>query len=371
MNSNRLIEIMLVKNPNLFESVKYVLDSAYRNVYRAANTNMVTAYWEIGRLIVEEEQKGAVRADYGKQVLKELSVKLTSEFGRGFTEPNLRNFRQFYLTFPEICQPIQSNDSNLQKRYTLCSELSWSHFRMLMRVENQAAREFYMKETTLQNWSVRALDRQIGTLYFERIISSRDKNPVKDEAEKSIQALAESPRDFIKDPYILEFLKLSPEMSYLEKTLESALLENLHSFILELGRGFAFVGRQFHINVGTEHYYIDLVFYNYILKCFVLIDLKVGKLTHQDVGQMDMYVRLFEEKVRQTDDNPTIGIILCSQQNESVIKYSILAESKQLFSSKYKLYLPTEEELKNEIERDRIHIENQLQEQFFNYQTKI
>ena len=361
---------MLAKNPNLFESVKHLLDAAYRNVYRAINTAMVSAYWEIGRLIVEEEQNGSVRADYGKQVLKELSEKLTSEYGRGYSVANLRNFRQFYLTFPEICQPIKDIYSNFQIHYTLCSELSWSHFRMLMRVENQAAREFYMKETTLQNWSVRALDRQIGTLYFERIISSRDKRQVKEEAEKSIQVLIESPRDLIKDPYILEFLKLKPEMSYLEKTLESALLENLHSFILELGRGFAFVGRQYHINVGVEHYYIDLVFYNYILKCFVLIDLKVGKLTHQDVGQMDMYVRLFEEKVRQADDNPTIGIILCSQQSESVVKYSILAESKQLFSSKYKLYLPSEEELKTELERDRIHIENQLQEQFFNYQTK-
>ena len=361
---------MPAKNPNLFESVKSVLDSAYRNVYRVANTSMVTAYWEIGRLIVEEEQNGSARADYGKQVLKELSVKLTAEFGRGFTEPNLRNFRQFYLIFPEICCPILDSGLNLTIRYTLCSELTWSHFRMLMRVENQAAREFYMKEATLQNWSVRALDRQIGTLYFERIISSRDKVSVKEESVKSIQALAESPRDFIKDPYILEFLKLKPENAYLEKTLESALLENLHSFILELGRGFAFVSRQYHLNVDSDHYYIDLVFYNYILKCFVLIDLKVGKLTHQDVGQMDMYLRLFEEKVRQPDDNPTIGIILCSQQSESVVKYSVLAESKQLFSSKYKLYLPTEEELKSELERDRIHIENQLQEQFVKYQTK-
>jgi predicted nuclease of restriction endonuclease-like (RecB) superfamily len=258
----------------------------------------------------------------------------------------------------------------MQIRQTLSSELSWSHYSLLMRVENPKAREFYMKEAATQNWSVRALDRQISTLYYERIISSRDQLPVKEEAEQSIRALVESPRDFIKDPYILEFLKLKPETSYLEKTLESALIENLHSFILELGRGFAFVSRQYHLNVDSDHYYIDLVFYNFILKCFVLIDLKVGKLTHQDVGQMDMYVRLFEEKVRQPDDNPTIGIILCSQQNESVIKYSVLAESKQLFSSKYKLYLPTEEELKNELERDRIHIENQLQEQFVNYQTQ-
>jgi predicted nuclease of restriction endonuclease-like (RecB) superfamily len=258
----------------------------------------------------------------------------------------------------------------MQIGQTVSDQLSWSHYSLLMRVENPKAREFYMKEAALQNWSVRALDRQISTLYYERIISSHDKIPVKAEAEQSIQALAESPRDFIKDPYILEFLKLKPESSYLEKTLESALIENLHAFILELGRGFAFVSRQYHLNVDSDHYYIDLVFYNYILKCFVLIDLKVGKLTHQDVGQMDMYVRLFEEKVRQPDDNPTIGIILCSQQSESVIKYSVLAESKQLFSSKYKLYLPTEEELKTELERDRIHIENQLQEQFVKYQTK-
>ena len=354
----------------LFQSVKTILDTAFQNVYRAANSAMVEAYWEVGRLIVEEEQSGSFRADYGKNVLKELSASLTLEFGRGYSVSNLKNFRQFYLVFPEVCQQIPDGNNSLAIRYTLCSELSWSHFRLLMRVENQEARAFYQKETVLQNWSVRALDRQISTLYYERIISSRDKNPVKFEAEQSLKALSESARDFIKDPYILEFLRLKPESSYLEKTLESALLENLHSFILELGRGFAFVGRQFHINAGTENYYIDLVFYNYILKCFVLIDLKVGKLTHQDVGQMDMYVRMFEEKIRQTDDNPTIGLILCSQQNESVIKYSVLAESKQLFSSKYKLYLPTEEELKTELERDRIHIENQLQEQFINYQTK-
>lgn len=360
----------LVKNHNLFESVKYVLDSAYKNVYRTTNTSMVIAYWQIGKLIIENEQNGSVRADYGKKVLKELSEKLSIEFGKGFTESNLRNFRQFYVIFLGICKEIPGLDSEIQKRYTLCSELSWSHFRLLMRVENQAARDFYIKETSLQNWSVRALDRQISTLYYERIISSRDKTSVKKEAEENTLALVDSPRDFIKDPYILEFLRLKPGSSYLEKTLENSLIENLHSFILELGRGFAFVSRQYHLNVGSEHYYIDLVFYNYILKCFVLIDLKVGKLSHQNVGQMDMYVRMFEEKIRQTDDNPTIGIILCSQQNESVIKYSVLAENKQLFSSKYKLYLPTEEELRNEIERDRIHIENQMHEQFVKYHSK-
>lgn len=361
---------MLPENLNLYQSVKHVLDSAYRTIYRAANSAMVAAYWEIGRLIVEEEQRGQSRADYGKQVLKELSEKLTSEYGRGYSVTNLKYFRQFFLVFPDLFVSNVLLDSDMQIRQTVSDLLSWSHYSLLMRVENPKAREFYMKEAAMQNWSVRALDRQISTLYYERIISSRDQSPVKAEAEQSIRALTESPRDFIKDPYILEFLKLKPESSYLEKTLETALIENLHAFILELGRGFAFVSRQYHLNVDADHYYIDLVFYNYILKCFVLIDLKVGKLTHQDVGQMDMYVRLFEEKVRQPDDNPTIGIILCSQQSESVIKYSVLAENKQLFSSKYKLYLPTEEELKTELERDRIHIENQLQEQFVKYQTK-
>ncbi len=354
----------------MYESVKQVLNSAWKNVYRAANTNMVTAYWQIGRLIVEEEQNGASRAGYGKMVLKELSEKLTAEFGRGYSVTNLKNFRLFYLVFPDLFHSNLPADSKIQIRQTVSGELSWSHFCLLMRVESPEARDFYIKETVSQNWSVRALDRQISTLYYERIISSQDKNAVQKEAEENTGQLAESPRDFIKDPYILEFLKLNPANSYLEKTHENSLIENLHSFILELGKGFAFVSRQYHLNVENEHFYVDLVFYNYILKCFVLIDLKVGKLTHQDVGQMDMYVRLFEEKVKQADDNPTIGIILCSQHNESVIKYSVLAENKQLFSSKYKLYLPTEEELKNEIERDRIHIENRLQEEFVKYHSK-
>lgn len=358
------------QNPNLYESVRNILDNVYQTVYRAANTGMVIAYWEIGKLIVEEEQNGARRADYGKRVLKELSEKLTAEFGKGYSEPNLRNFRQFYLIFPEICHPLDDAETNLPIRYTLRSELSWSHFRQLIRVENDEARKFYMDEASSQNWSIRALDRQINTMYYERIISSKDKAVVKKEAIEKTKKLSESPRDFIKDPYILEFLKLNPNNTYLEKTLEKSLIENLHSFILELGKGFAFVSRQYHLNVDNDHYYIDLVFYNYILKCFVLFDLKVGKLTHQDVGQMDMYVRLFEEKIKQPDDNPTIGIILCSQQNESVIKYSVLSENKQLFSSKYKLYLPTEDELKKEIERDRIHIENELHEQYVKYQTK-
>lgn len=261
-------------NHQLYESVKQVLNSVWKNVYRAANASMVTAYWQIGRLIVEEEQNGASRASYGKMVLKELSEKLTLEYGRGYSVTNLKNFRQFHLVFPDLFYSNLLTDGEFQIRQTVSGELSWSHYCLLIRVENKAAREFYMKETSLQNWSVRALDRQISTLYYERIISSRDKNSVKKEAEENALALANSPRDFIKDPYILEFLRLKPESSYLEKTLENSLIENLHSFILELGRGFAFISRQYHLNVDSEHYYIDLVFYNYILKCFVLIDLK-------------------------------------------------------------------------------------------------
>ena len=359
-----------VPKQQLFESVKQVLNSAWQNVYRATNSNMVAAYWQIGRLIVEEEQNGESRADYGKMVLQELSGKLTEEFGRGFSVTNLKNFRKFYLTFSEIQGLHGEIDNQMQISQTVSDLLSWSHYCLLMKIESNEARNFYIRESISQKWSVRALDRQISTLYYERLLSSQDKLAIQKEAESKTNGLKDSARDFIKDPYILEFLKLAPGNTYLEKTLENSLLENLHSFILELGKGFAFVGRQYHINVENEHYYIDLVFYNYILKCFVLMDLKVGKLTHQDVGQMDMYVRLFEEKVRQEDDNPTIGIILCSQQNESVIKYSVLAESKQLFASKYKLYLPTEEELKKEIERDRIHIENRLQEEFVKYYSK-
>ena len=222
----------LATTHHLFETVKHLLDSAYKNVYRTANTTMVTTYWQIGRLIVEEEQNGAARANYGKMVLKELSGKLTSEYGRGYSVANLKNFRQFYLVFPDIFTSRGQADSELEIRQTLSSELSWSHFCLLMRVENQAAREFYMKETSLQNWSVRALDRQISTLYYERIKSSQDKMAVQKEAKERTLKLVDSPRDFIKDPYILEFLKLNPANSYLEKTLENSMIENLHSFIL-------------------------------------------------------------------------------------------------------------------------------------------
>ena len=304
---------------------------------------MVQAYWNIGKLIIEEEQKGESKAEYGKQLILELSSKLSKDFGKGFGIANLKNFRQFYLTFP--------------KSYALRSELTWTHYRLLMRVKNSKARLFYIEESISQNWSSRALDRQISSFYYERILSSKEKLPVKQESIEKTKKLQVQPKDLIKDPYILEFLDIKQDINYLEKELEQGLIDKLQQFLLELGKGFCFVARQKRITTESSHFYIDLVFYNYLLKCFVLIDLKTSKLTHQDIGQMDMYVRLFEDKIKPAEDNPTIGIILCAHKEETVVKYSVLNDKKNLFASKYQLYLPTEKELKLEIEREREQIE--------------
>ena len=309
---------------------------------------MVLTYWEIGRLIVEEEQQGKERADYREFLIVSLAKRLQKEFGSGYSQANLRNFRQFFLLFPI--------------RYALRSELTWTHYRLIMRVENAKARAFYESETVLSNWSTRALERQIHTFYYERIVSSRDKESVAREADEKTTPLSMSPRDFIKDPYILEFLDIKPHESLYETDLEQLIMDNLQRFILELGRGFAFVARQQYIRADNDDFFIDLVFYNYMLKCFVLIDLKMGKLTHQDVGQMDMYVKMYEDKFKLEGDNPTIGIILCSEKNEAVVKYSVLNDSDQLFASKYVLYLPTEAELKAELERERLLAELKLKE---------
>ncbi|SFW97981.1 PDDEXK nuclease domain-containing protein [Marinospirillum alkaliphilum] len=323
---------------HLFTAIAQVIQQARQQVRQAINQQMVLAYWEIGRLIVEQEQQGQQRAEYGKQQLKHLSEQLQSEFGKGFDVGNLRNMRQFYLTFP--------------KHYTLCSVLSWSHYRTLMRIENPAARQWYADEAAAQNWSVRALERQIGVFYYERLLTSKEKAPVEQEARKKATELLESPRDYLRDPYILDFLNLQ-DKTWQESDLEQAIISNLQQFLLELGKGFAFVERQQRIRTDDGDYFIDLVFYNFHLKCFLLIDLKMHKLTHQDVGQMDMYVRMYEEQKRRPDDNPTIGLILCSERNQTVARYSVLNESKQLFASKYVTELPSEEELQKELERER------------------
>lgn len=325
---------------NLYHEIKHILEEARTKVYRTANFAMVSAYWEIGRRIVEFEQQGAYRADYGKGVLKNLSKQLSRDFGKGFDESNLRNFRLFFQAFPI--------------RDALRNELTWTHYRLLLRVENEKAREYYITECIQQNWSTRALERQINSFYYERILSSQNKDLVKKEAEGNTDKY--SPLDFVKDPYVLEFLQLAPNSDFYEKDLETALLSKLEFFLLELGKGFSFVSRQKRISAEDDHFYVDLVFYNYILKCFVLIDLKLGKLSHQDIGQMDLYVRYFEENIKTETDNPTIGIILCSEKNETIVKYSILKESNNLFASKYKLYIPSEEEFKKELENELLQL---------------
>lgn len=329
-------------NSSLYADIKAVLEEARNKVYSAANSAMVLAYWNIGRLLFEASGENE-RSAYGKNLLGTISKRLTEEFGKGFTEANLRNMRQFFLTFPN--------------RNALRSELSWTQYRMLMRVQNPKVREFYLEECAKSNWSSRQLERQINSFYYERLLSSRDKEKVSSE----ITALepGKKPEDVIHDPYVLEFLGLEERNDFLEKELEQALIDKLQTFLLELGRGFSFVARQKHLDLDGEHFYIDLVFYHYLLKCFVLIDLKTGKLTHQDIGQMDSYVRIFDEKQKGDDDNPTIGIILCSDKNKAIAKYSVLNESKQIFASKYQLALPTVEELQQYIEEERGRIEEE------------
>jgi predicted nuclease of restriction endonuclease-like (RecB) superfamily len=305
------------------------------------NVTMVLAYWQIGKYIVEEEQQGQHRAEYGKELLQTLAEKLSKEFGTGFDRTNLLRMKNFFLLFPI--------------RDALRHELSWTHYRLLLKVENEGARIFYIKETIAENWSTRVLERQINSLYYERLLSSSDKKAVVAEMQEKTKEL--QPEDLLKDPYILDFLQLKDNQRYLESELEEGLIYKLNEFLLELGKGFAFVARQKRISTDTKHFYIDLVFYNFLLKCFVLIDLKVGELTHQDIGQMDMYVRLYEDKYKPEGDNPTIGLILCTDKDQTIVKYSVLNESKQLFASKYMLYLPSEEELKAELERERFFME--------------
>lgn len=339
-------ENLSLSRRDFYQSVAEILRAARANAYRAVNFAMVEAYWNVGRMIVEEEQQGKERAEYGAALIKNLSIRLSEEFGKGFTESNLWNFRRFYLAF--VAQDPQSRKLDALRR-----ELTWTHYRLLMRVEEPDARAWYLKEAADQNWSTRALERQINALYYERLLMSRDKASVIGEMQEKTAPLAPMPQDFIKDPYVLEFLGMPDAHQFREADLEQAIIGKLQAFMLELGKGFAFVARQQRINTDTKDFFIDLVFYNYILKCFVLVDLKTNELTHQDIGQMDMYVRLFEDTVKGKDDNPTVGLILCTEKDHTVVKYSVLHESRQLFASKYRLYLPTEEELRIEIERER------------------
>lgn len=331
-------EIMVNQNlvqENAYEAARNSVINAQRKVYAAVNNSMVQAYWEIGEQIYKACGEND-RAEYGKGLIKYIADKLTKEFGKGFDERNLRKMRQFYCAYPI--------------RDSLSPELSWTHYRRLIRVEDEKIREFYTEECVKSSWSVRQLDRQINSFFYERLLSSQDKKAVSDE----IQTLEPRPEyeKIIRDPYVLEFLDLEKNPHFYEKELEQAVIDHLQKFLLELGRGFSFVARQKHITFDDRHFYIDLVFYNYILKCFVLIDLKIGDLSHQDLGQMQMYVNYYTRELMNEGDNPPIGIVLCADKSDAIVKYTLAEENNQIYASKYKLYMPTEEEFKKELNLD-------------------
>lgn len=309
--------------------------NAQCKIASAVNSAMVTAYWEVGEQIYKACGEND-RAEYGKRLLEYLSTQLTAEFGKGFSVQNLRNMRQFYCMFPI--------------RYTLCSELSWSHYRLLMRIQDEKARSFYVEECAKSAWSVRQLERQIHTMYYQRILASQDKVSV----AAQIQETEPKPEyeKIVKDPYVMEFLQIQPDIHVYEGELEQALIDHLQHFLLELGRGFSFVARQKRFVLDGQDFFIDLVFYNYILKCFVLIDLKMGQLTHQDLGQMQMYVNYYTRELMNEGDNLPIGIVLCADKSNAVVKYTLPEDNSQIFASKYFTYLPSEEELKRELQLD-------------------
>ncbi len=322
-------------NNNFYDEIKSILNNARKKTYNAANFAMVEAYWNIGKKI-DEEQGGRDKAKYGAYIIKELSKQMIKDFGNGFTTSNLRNMRQLYLTFPI--------------RYALRSELSWTHYRSLMRVENKKAREFYLEEAINSNWSTRQLDRQINSFFYERLLSSKNKEGVSNEINKL--ETPKKPEDIIKNPYVLEFLGLEQNSSLYESDLEQAIITHLQKLLLELGRGYSFVSRQKRLSFDERHFYINLVLYNYILKCFVLVDLKMGDISHQDLGQMQMYVHYYEREMMNEGDNPPIGIVLCADKSDSVVKYTLPEDDNQIFTSKYKLYLPSEEELIKELNKE-------------------
>jgi len=300
--------------------------------------------WLLGYRIAQEELKGEERSEYGKGIIKKLADELTASYGRGFDFGSLYKYCRFYKLYPEILDSVSPKSGTL---------LSWTHYRVLLQVEDKTARDWYTKEADNQTWSVRTLQRNISSQYYYRLLKSQNQEPVKQEMEKLTAGYQADKLEFIKNPMITEFLGLSGSTDFTESKLESCIITNIQKFLMELGKGYAFVARQQHIHTEKEDYYIDLVFYNYILKCFVLVDLKTSKITHQDVGQMDMYIRMYDELKRGEGDNPTIGIVLCSDTDEDIAKYSVLHGNEQLFASKYKLYLPTEEELRAEIETQK------------------
>ena len=357
----------------LVNDLRSIVSKARSKAFAAVNYSLVERNWRIGQRIVEEEQNGASRAEYGKHVIEVASAALTKEFGKGFSETNIMNFKKFYLKFKELTIPqTLSEEFKKQKHQTLSDEssllpqkgqtqsaqfelrlLPWSHYERLIRVEDKKAREWYAKEAFEQGWSYRTLNRNINTLYYERLLMSTKKQPVVDEMQDKTKAYQQDKLEYIKSPVVLEFLGLPEDTSLAESKLETAIINNLEKFLMEMGKGYALVARQQHIRTEENDYYIDLVFYNYLIKSFILVDLKVNRITYQDVGQMDMYLQMYDKMKKGPDDNPTIGIILCSETDSDVARYSTLAKNDQMFAAKYKLYLPDKEDLRREIERQK------------------
>ncbi|MEE1383430.1 MAG: PDDEXK nuclease domain-containing protein, partial [Segatella copri] len=357
----------------LVNDLRSIVSKARSKAFAAVNYSLVERNWRIGQRIVEEEQNGASRAEYGKHVIEVASAALTKEFGKGFSETNIMNFKKFYLKFKELAIPqTVSEEFKKQKHQTLSDEssllpqkdqtqstqselrlLPWSHYERLIRVEDKKAREWYAKEAFEQGWSFRTLNRNINTLYYERLLMSKKKQPVVDEMQDKTKAYQQDKLEYIKSPVVLEFLGLPEDISLAESKLETAIINNLEKFLMEMGKGYALVARQQHIRTEENDYYIDLVFYNYLIKSFILVDLKVNRITYQDVGQMDMYLQMYDKMKKGPDDNPTIGIILCTETDSDVARYSTLAKNDQMFAAKYKLYLPDKEDLRREIERQK------------------
>ena len=357
----------------LVNDLRSIVSKARSKAFAAVNYSLVERNWRIGQRIVEQEQNGASRAEYGKHVIEIASAALTEEFGKGFSETNIMNFKKFYLKFKELTIPqTVSEEFKKQKQQTLSDELSshfqkgqtppaqfelrllpWSHYERLIRVEDKKAREWYAKEAFEQGWSYRTLNRNINTLYYERLLMSKKKQPVVNEMQDKTKAYQQDKLEYIKSPVVLEFLGLPEDTSLAESKLETAIINNLEKFLMEMGKGYALVARQQHIRTEENDYYIDLVFYNYLIKSFILVDLKVNRITYQDVGQMDMYLQMYDKMKKGPDDNPTIGIILCTETDSDVARYSTLAKNDQMFAAKYKLYLPDKEDLRREIERQK------------------
>lgn len=357
----------------LVNDLRSIVSKARSKAFAAVNYSLVERNWRIGQRIVEEEQNGTSRAEYGKHVIEVASAALTKEFGKGFSYTNIANYKRFYLTFSDL-QILQtvSEEFKKQKHQTLSDEssllpqkgqtppaqfelrfLPWSHYERLIRVEDKKAREWYAKEAFEQGWSYRTLNRNINTLYYERLLMSTKKQPVVDEMQDKTKAYQQDKLEYIKSPVVLEFLGLPEDTSLAESKLETAIINNLEKFLMEMGKGYALVARQQHIRTEENDYYIDLVFYNYLIKSFILVDLKVNRITYQDVGQMDMYLQMYDKMKKGPDDNPTIGIILCTETDSDVARYSTLAKNDQMFAAKYKLYLPDKEDLRREIERQK------------------